>query len=379
MSDAVSRGASLRAAARRQGRLVLAHHAPTAASTPTALDALVDALAARHAADGRRSCWCPPARSPPGSRRSGCRAARATSPPSRPRPASARGCSSARYTAAFARHGLHRRPGAADRRRRHPPRALPQRPAHARPAARPRRRADRQRERHGGHRRDPVRRQRPARRARRPPRRTPTLLVLLSDVDGLYDGDPRRPGATLVAEVRGAADLGRRRGRRRRARPGVGTRRHGHQGRGGPDRHRRRHPGRAHRGRAGRRRRWPATTSAPSSTRPATRAGTRLLWLAHATTPRGRLRLDAGRGARRSSSGGSSLLPGRHHRRRRASSRPATRSTWSTRTGTSVARGLVDYDADGAARRCSAARPATWPRARARRTSARSSTATTSS
>ena len=32
-------------------------------------------------------------------------------------------------------------------------------------------------------------------------------LVLLSDVDGLYDGDPRRPGATLVAEVKGAADL----------------------------------------------------------------------------------------------------------------------------------------------------------------------------
>ena len=32
-------------------------------------------------------------------------------------------------------------------------------------------------------------------------------LVLLSDVDGLYDGDPRRPGATLVDEVRSAADL----------------------------------------------------------------------------------------------------------------------------------------------------------------------------
>lgn len=32
-------------------------------------------------------------------------------------------------------------------------------------------------------------------------------LVLLSDVDGLYDGDPRRPGARLVDEVRGPADL----------------------------------------------------------------------------------------------------------------------------------------------------------------------------
>ena len=32
-------------------------------------------------------------------------------------------------------------------------------------------------------------------------------LVLLSDVDGLYDGDPRRPGARLLSEVRGEADL----------------------------------------------------------------------------------------------------------------------------------------------------------------------------
>jgi glutamate 5-kinase len=32
-------------------------------------------------------------------------------------------------------------------------------------------------------------------------------LVLLSDVDGLYDGDPRRPGAQLVPEVSGPADL----------------------------------------------------------------------------------------------------------------------------------------------------------------------------
>jgi glutamate 5-kinase len=32
-------------------------------------------------------------------------------------------------------------------------------------------------------------------------------LVLLSDVDGLYDGDPRRGGATRIAEVAGPADL----------------------------------------------------------------------------------------------------------------------------------------------------------------------------
>src|SRR4030095_13926971 len=33
------------------------------------------------------------------------------------------------------------------------------------------------------------------------------LLVLLSDVDGLYDADPRRPGAALIREGVGEADL----------------------------------------------------------------------------------------------------------------------------------------------------------------------------
>ncbi|MFB6552304.1 MULTISPECIES: glutamate 5-kinase [unclassified Streptomyces] len=33
------------------------------------------------------------------------------------------------------------------------------------------------------------------------------LLVLLSDVDGVYDGDPSRPGTSRLAEVREAADL----------------------------------------------------------------------------------------------------------------------------------------------------------------------------
>jgi glutamate 5-kinase len=32
-------------------------------------------------------------------------------------------------------------------------------------------------------------------------------LILLSDVDGLYDSDPRRPGAHRITEVRGPADL----------------------------------------------------------------------------------------------------------------------------------------------------------------------------
>ena len=51
------------------------------------------------------------------------------------------------------------------------------------------------------------------------------LLVLLSDVDGLYDGDPRRPGSRLVSDVRTPADLvGVDLGRPGRRGPaGVGT------------------------------------------------------------------------------------------------------------------------------------------------------------
>ncbi|MFJ8928351.1 MULTISPECIES: glutamate 5-kinase [unclassified Streptomyces] len=33
------------------------------------------------------------------------------------------------------------------------------------------------------------------------------LLVLLSDIDGLYDGDPAKPGSSRIAEVRGPADI----------------------------------------------------------------------------------------------------------------------------------------------------------------------------
>ncbi|MEU6085473.1 glutamate 5-kinase [Streptomyces sp. NPDC047085] len=33
------------------------------------------------------------------------------------------------------------------------------------------------------------------------------LLVLLSDIDGVYDGDPSRPGTSRIAEVRGPEDL----------------------------------------------------------------------------------------------------------------------------------------------------------------------------
>ena len=118
------------------------------------------------------------------------------------------------------------------------------------------------------------------------------LLVLLSDVDGLYDGHPEHPGSTLVTDVRGEDDLTRIR-TASIGEPGAGT--------GG-------------------------MTTKVDAARIATGAGipvvlsaadqayaalagdqvgtlfhatgkkrpTRLLWLAHATEPRGELLLDAG-------------------------------------------------------------------------------------
>jgi glutamate 5-kinase len=117
------------------------------------------------------------------------------------------------------------------------------------------------------------------------------LLVLLSDVDGLYDGDPRRPGARRIDTVRGPEDLhGIELGR---SRSGLGT------------------GGMATKVDAA----GIATsagvpvvlTSAAQATAAlagegvgtyftagARRTSTRLLWLAHAANARGGLRLDDG-------------------------------------------------------------------------------------
>ncbi|MFR6425242.1 MAG: hypothetical protein ACLUNO_06585 [Oscillospiraceae bacterium] len=69
---------------------------------------------------------------------------------------------------------------------------------------------------------------------RRPSR--PDLLILLSDIDGLYDRDPRRdPDAKLIETVAGhrrAHSLARG-----RQRLGACHRRHGHQAARGADRH----------------------------------------------------------------------------------------------------------------------------------------------
>ena len=64
-------------------------------------------------------------------------------------------------------------------------------------------------------------------------------LVLLTDVDALYDGPPQRPGATRVPFVVGGAGLEQLDHRRHRVE--RRQRRHGHQGRGRLDRQRRRH------------------------------------------------------------------------------------------------------------------------------------------
>lgn len=117
-------------------------------------------------------------------------------------------------------------------------------------------------------------------------------LVLLSDVEGLFDGPPTRAGATLVPEVRSPVDL-------------AGVRVGGSNGAGI--------------GLGGMRTKIEAASIASSAGIPVllaaaadvaralsvadvgtvfhptgARTSTRLLWLAHATAPRGRLILDAG-------------------------------------------------------------------------------------
>ncbi|WP_310964206.1 glutamate 5-kinase [Nocardioides terrisoli] len=117
------------------------------------------------------------------------------------------------------------------------------------------------------------------------------LLVLLSDVDGLYDGPPSRPGARLLTDVRSEDDLvGIRIG-------GTGSK----VGSGGM--HTKLEAARIATG-AGiavvltdARLAGPALTGEEVGTLfhpTGRRRPTRLLWLAHASEPRGRITLDAG-------------------------------------------------------------------------------------
>ncbi|MGH3713929.1 MAG: glutamate 5-kinase [Micromonosporaceae bacterium] len=117
------------------------------------------------------------------------------------------------------------------------------------------------------------------------------LLVLLSDVDALYDGDPRRPGVTRIAEVPDVSALGDI--QLGKARSGIGT------------------GGMVTKVESAR---IATVSGVPVVLTSAEQAGAalagepvgtyfharghrprkRLLWLAHATTPRGRLHLDPG-------------------------------------------------------------------------------------
>jgi glutamate 5-kinase len=118
------------------------------------------------------------------------------------------------------------------------------------------------------------------------------LLVLLSDVDGLYDGPPGRPGSRLLAEVRGEDDLAAvRLGNAGAAGVGTGGMRTKLEaariatGAGIP-------VVLTSAANAG-----PALTGQPAGTffhPTGRRRPTRLLWLAHATAGKGRVQVDAG-------------------------------------------------------------------------------------
>ncbi|MFO7253083.1 MAG: glutamate 5-kinase [Actinomycetes bacterium] len=115
-------------------------------------------------------------------------------------------------------------------------------------------------------------------------------LILLSDVDALYDGDPRRPGARRIPEVRGPEDL-----------VGVELGKSGRVGTGGMIT-------KVQAARIATGAGVPVVLTAAAHAAQALNGadvgtyfhpqgkhpGTRLLWLAHATTGRGRLWLDAG-------------------------------------------------------------------------------------
>ena len=156
-----------------------------------------------------------------------------------------------------------------------------------------------------------------------------SALILLSDVDGLYDGDPRKGGARRVEIVTGPGDLAHVR---------AGKTGQGGVGRGGMSTKVESaliataagiptvvtSAAQAAAALAGQ----PAGTYfAATGQRPRTR----LLWLAHAAVARGSLKLDKG-AVDAVVEPPRVAAPRRDHRRGRAPSTRATRWTWPTRT-----------------------------------------------
>ncbi|WP_213453173.1 glutamate 5-kinase [Rhizomonospora bruguierae] len=168
------------------------------------------------------------------------------------------------------------------------------------------------------------------------------LLLLLSDVDALYTGDPARPGTRKVSEVRGEEDLaGVVIGRAGRA--GVGT--------GGM-------VTKVEAARIATGAGIPVVlTAAPLAAaalagepvgtlfhRARERPAARLFWLAHATAPRGRLHLDPG-AVRAIVDRRKSLLPAGITAVDGAFTAGDPVDLVDAASGASVARGLVNYDA----------------------------------
>lgn len=167
------------------------------------------------------------------------------------------------------------------------------------------------------------------------------LLVLLSDVDGLYDGDPARPGTSRIDEVRGPADI---------AHVQIGSAGKAGVGTGGM-------VTKVEAARIAAAAGVPVVLTSASRAADALagratgtyfhgtgrRSADRLLWLAHASTPQGSLTLDDG-AVRAVVQGRKSLLPagiagveGEFS----AGDPVELRDT----TGHAVARGLVNFDA----------------------------------
>jgi len=164
-------------------------------------------------------------------------------------------------------------------------------------------------------------------------------LVLLSDIDGLYDGDPRRSGSRLLPDVRGPAALA-----------GVVTGGSGSGvGRGGMTSKVDAAQVAASAGvsvlvgAAGSVRSLLAGRGGTLFWPTGSRTSTRLLWLEHASTPRGRVHLDEG-AVRAVCERGASLLPAgiTQVSGEFCAGDPVELVD---PAGTAVARGLVAYDA----------------------------------